>query len=275
MATSPSPVDLLGYLLTCSFPSSLLPYLRHAAKHKYLMEKHNSRLWSSCRGNSSLCLLPQHLHQVCPLFPLRLAKTVRLRLGEAAPLLRDLAGLKVVLLVRDPRGVYNSRQSVPWCRSPQCTEPFLGCTDLLADLAAAEELGTRHPGSVAVLRYEDLARGGEVVARRLLDFLALPWRREVGRFLETHTVSEPPRMVRSRGGKLVARRDNYSTRRNSLAAAVAWRGQLSWERVGEVQQGCGQVMARLGYRRLGTEEQMLGEEEVVGGVDSRLRNIMI
>ncbi len=45
--------------------------------------------------------------------------------------------MQVILLVRDPRGVYASRTSGPilnWCRNEQCANPEIGCLNLVDDL---------------------------------------------------------------------------------------------------------------------------------------------
>jgi hypothetical protein len=47
----------------------------------------------------------------------------------------------VVILVRDPRGVYASRSSGPilnWCKNEQCANPEIGCSNLMDDLKATE-----------------------------------------------------------------------------------------------------------------------------------------
>ena len=126
-----------------------------------------------------MCLLPEYLNTVCPLYPIKLIKTVRLRVAKVEPLLQDpTLDLKVILLVRDPRGVYNSRGSGPvttWCSKDICADPAVGCQDLAEDLMAAKDLAARYPGSVTLVRYEDLSLEPEDTTRQLLDFLDLPW----------------------------------------------------------------------------------------------------
>ena len=65
-----------------------------------------------------------------------LIKTVRVQLREIESLLVDPAlGLRVVFLVRDPRGTYNSRSSgtiSKWCVKDECANPAVGC-DLMHD----------------------------------------------------------------------------------------------------------------------------------------------
>ena len=63
---------------------------------------------------------------------------------------------RVVLLVRDPRGVYNSRGSgtvASWCKEKEeCADPTVDCCDLADDIVAAEDLAVRYPGKVTLVR---------------------------------------------------------------------------------------------------------------------------
>ena len=58
--------------------------------------------------------MPDYLNAVTALYPIKLMKTVRLRVSDTEQLLLDPElNLKVVVLVRDPRGVYASRYVTP------------------------------------------------------------------------------------------------------------------------------------------------------------------
>ena len=155
-------------------------------------------------------------------------------------------------MVRDPRGTHNSRSSGPirqdahdivtcdcstcytaagyklwisispvcrqWCRSG-CADPAEGCADLLADLQAALQLETLHPGTVHLVRYalpaspaspppppyadryEDLSRFPEDVTSELLDFLELPFSDEIEDFIQTHTNSEQKKFIMNKKSK--------------------------------------------------------------------------
>lgn len=55
-------------------------------------------------------------------------------------------GVRVVLLVRDPRGTLQSRKHRDWCPgNPDCFEPRRLCTDLVADYSAAVRLTMKYP----------------------------------------------------------------------------------------------------------------------------------
>ncbi len=84
---------------------------------RFLFQNHNTRLWKSCHNllpRETMCFMPDYLNAVTALYPIKLMKTVRLRVSDTEQLLLDPElNLKVVVLVRDPRGVYASRYVIP------------------------------------------------------------------------------------------------------------------------------------------------------------------
>ena len=73
-------------------------------------------------------------------------------------LLRDAdLSLKVIFLVRDPRGVMNSRDSMDWCSdSSACGSVDVMCKDLFSDVRYANELNEKYPGRLLLVRYAQL-----------------------------------------------------------------------------------------------------------------------
>ena len=128
-------------------PCNIFPVLFHD----------NLRLWSACQNllpAKSACFLPLLYKAACPLFPVRIVKTVRMRVRETEALLRDpaLANLKVVVLLRDPRGVMNSRATMDWCLADRCANTEVVCEHLDQDLKSAYDLRRRYGAAVAKKR---------------------------------------------------------------------------------------------------------------------------
>ena len=119
--------------------------------------KFNFRLWNVCqvlcpgcsiKKASKKCSLSKLYYSTCPMFPIRLIKTVRLRVQETEKLLlhHDIGkSLKIVFLVRDPRGMMKSRLFQSWCNFPLCYDPSLFCKDLLNNILAAYQLKEKYP----------------------------------------------------------------------------------------------------------------------------------
>ena len=137
-------------LFKCDYNDDVLNYLRHSSKtSNNFLFKDNFRVWSTCQNllpAKSACFLPLFYKSVCPLFPVRIVKTVRMRVREAEALLRDpeLANLKVVVLLRDPRGVMNSRATMDWCLADRCANAEVVCEHLGQDLKSAFDLRKRY-----------------------------------------------------------------------------------------------------------------------------------
>ena len=261
--------DFISSLYHCNFNDNL-GFLEHVNKsdNKFLFKNHNKRLWNSCYNllpHEAMCVMPEYLNLMCPLYPIKLIKTVRFRVAKVEKMLQDPSlALKVILLVRDPRGVYNSRSSGPvstWCKRDMCTNPLLGCTHLMDDVMAAEDLVSRYPGSVTLVRYEDLSTMPEQITRDLLEFLDLPWTKTMSNYIDTHTSKEKMKMVRNKITKKLQRvKDTYGTAKNSTATAFAWMQKQNFTFTSEIQTACKEPMQRLGYKLMASQEEMMAGE---------------
>ena len=126
------------------------------AKNKKLYSrfKTNFRIWNICK-ELSIQNATGLYYKACPIFPIRLIKTVRMRVRETEALLKDATlekTLKIVVLVRDPRGIINSRRAMPFCResstivNKNCNDTSIACEDLQDNVLAAHELEKRYLG---------------------------------------------------------------------------------------------------------------------------------
>merc|ERR1712080_699266 len=123
------------------------------------------------------------------------------------------------------------------------------------------DLAARYPGSVTLVRYEDLSLMPEETTRHLLDFLDLPWTEAISAYIETHTSQEKLRMVRNRvTKKLERRKDTYGTAKNSTATAFAWRTNLTFPNITAIQRACSGPMERLGYRLVSRPRELRTQE---------------
>ena len=260
----------LKSLYSCRFNHENAGFLHHAAQpdNKFLFQNHNFRLWNSCHNllpNNVMCFMPDYLNHACPLHPIRLIKTVRLRVAKVEKLLQELdLNLKVIFLVRDPRGVYNSRSTGAiknWCKKDMCADPTVGCQDLDDDINSAFDLETRYPGSVKLVRYEDLSLYPETTTLDMLNFLDLPFTEEISTYIDTHTTREKLRVIKNKKTHQLQRKKNpYGTAKNSSATAFAWREKLSFSKTMNIQESCHIPMKKLGYQLLLNEKMMHSED---------------
>ncbi|XP_063989034.1 carbohydrate sulfotransferase 5-like isoform X1 [Diachasmimorpha longicaudata] len=210
-------------------------YLNFGKTHPWVFN-HNTHLWRQCQGHKKLCWNPEFASKLCRLFPFQSMKLVRLRLSVAEVLLEDTSlGIRLVLLVRDPRGLLQSRKHRDWCpTSPDCSEPARICADMVSDFESAVKLSEKYPRNFKVIRYEDLSLDPFAHAKELYEFYGLDFHPNVQRFLETHTKTDA-------GGV-------SSTFRNSKAAPFHWRNDLDFEEVQEIQSVCSNAMRLWGYK---------------------------
>lgn len=226
--------DMIRSLVHCNY-TSLTPYLQYGMEHNYLFT-HNSRLWEMCLQYPEVCFLPDFLNRFCRLFPFQSMKIVRVRLKLFQELLSDpRLNLRVLLLVRDPRGILQSRKHRVWCPgNPDCTEPSRLCADMVSDYSAAIKFSKKYKGRFKVMRYEDISLDPYQSVNELFSFFGLDMHPRVIDFLDTHTKVNI-------GGV-------SSTYRDSKSAPFHWRNDLSFEEVDQIQASCKSALKLWGYR---------------------------
>ncbi|XP_026725854.1 carbohydrate sulfotransferase 3 [Trichoplusia ni] len=197
---------------------------------------HNTRLWDHCKYKRELCYDSEFTSRLCRLFPFMIMKVLRVRLRLIQSLLDDKElNLKVLLLIRDPRGVMESRRHRSWCPpSPDCWNPSLVCADMISDYVAAGRLLQQYPDKLMVLRYEELALKPNVTAHRILKFLKVDNTPQMSEFLQTHTNVEVAGVS--------------STFRVSREVPFRWKYILDFDYVEKVQMACKEAMLLWGYR---------------------------
>ena len=144
-------IELLRQVFHCEPGKDYVEYPRSWN----LLLYYNLRFFHSCNNilkNNAACYMPEVYHSVCPMFPLRLIKTIRLPFEEANTLLIDPEigkTLKIVFLFRDPRGVFQSLKSkVHWCKAAGSCEISNFCNGVQNDVKAALDLKKQFPGKI-------------------------------------------------------------------------------------------------------------------------------
>lgn len=234
-----SGLDLIGHLFRCEF-QSVEHYVRSDYENDFLF-MWNHFLWTLCGGQHSVCFNSDAVSKVCSRAPVHIMKLTRLHMSHVRDFLRSnpdiAASVKILHLVRDPRGIVASRRRVAWCNtSESCVRPDTMCSEIRADLESYEELKKEFPKSVYRLRYEDLCLNPEVEAMKLFRVLGLNYTEHVSRYLKTHVKAQKHHAL-----------DSHSTWRNTSTAAFEWRTKLSYEDINEIQRCCSDVLLRLDY----------------------------
>ncbi|XP_073941739.1 carbohydrate sulfotransferase 4-like [Choristoneura fumiferana] len=233
-------------MLNCNF-NGMEDYFEYGKTHWHQFS-HNIRLWDHCKYKKDLCLDADFTSRFCKLFPFQSMKIVRLRLNLIRDILEDNElNVKVVLLIRDPRGVMQSRQHRDFCQpAPDCWQPELLCADMISDYVAAGRLLQKFPDRLMALRYEELALDPNSTTHQLFKFLGLSMQSSVSEFLHSHTNLEVAGVS--------------STFRISRDVPFRWRNVLDFDYVEEIQMACKEAMDLWGYRRAHNATHMTSKE---------------
>ncbi|XP_064101690.1 uncharacterized protein LOC135212179 isoform X1 [Macrobrachium nipponense] len=239
--------NLIRNILTCDY-SDLDEYVNYMRNNTFLLD-HNTRLWNSCARNRALCFDKDYISNMCKYMPVNVMKTVRMGLSPVVELLQDPSlDLRVIHLVRDPRGSLHSRMQLSWCKSMACSDPETVCSDLLTDLKLSATAKEKFPDRYLFVRYEDLSLEPEKKAREIMSFLNLTYQKSVSAFVRDHT-SLARRSMKKPG--------TYSTYRDSKATTFAWRGALNYTTVESIQEVCKESLEILKLRYFDTEEDYM------------------
>ena len=240
--------ETLLSMFKCRGAKTIKLYWEFVAKHwphNNQFIKDNTRYYPSCMDyykNISHCYQPDMFLESCRLHPIRLAKTVRQPLPPTEYLFKDpeLPNFKMIVLLRDPRGIMNSRDKSSWCSEPQCSNVNLACDRLHQDTLTAFKFAQRYPGKVYIVRYEDIALQPYEEVGKIMDFLGLPWMELIDDYIKEHTIHS---------GKA-------RTKRNSKERVSAWARKLTWKRLNEIQKSCTKAMKILGYKKITDKKQL-------------------
>ncbi|KAF2362631.1 Sulfotransferase domain [Trinorchestia longiramus] len=233
--------NLLSDLFRCDY-RHLDDYLRFAFVNADVFSR-NKRLWAMCSAlPRTKCYAPDILGKLCGLFPIHVAKLVRVRLSFLETQLID-PRVVIVWLVRDPRAMMNSRLSnVDWCLANSCKDPSLVCSALYEDYLSYLALKEKYPSKIMLLRYEDFARDAYNKSKKVLEFAGLSFHEDVVAYLDEHLNNnvEAP----------------WSTKHEPKSIMGRWLKTMKWDEVIKVQQQCVPYMKALGYRIFGDPVEM-------------------
>ncbi|XP_042887354.1 carbohydrate sulfotransferase 1-like isoform X2 [Penaeus japonicus] len=170
----------------------------------------------------------------------RIVKTIRTRLAWVSELLQEDPTLKVIHLVRDPRGSLRSAAKVKWNLDPEKI-----CSEIMEDLQTREEMEKKYPNRYLFVKYEDLAQDPFDKTIQMFRFLRgkpvhLPKR--VKKYLWKHTTNT--HKVKK----------SFGTHRTSEKMFQKWRNSISGPDLHAYENACGDVIHALGHRRFGSEE---------------------
>lgn len=242
-------METVGNLFRCRFGNEL-QYVQHAKEIGFGFN-FNRLLWSACQGVPSVCFDSEFVSQLCSKAPIQVMKLAHMSLRQAHQWMisnpETARGMKLVHLVRDPRGIWASRRNLDWCMANiGCHSYELLCQQMREDLNAFDDVKRDFPDSFIRVRYEDMALNPFGEAKIVFRHTGLNFSSHTRGFLATHT--------RETNSSVLA--DKYSTKRDSKRAVFGWTRKLGYHEVVAVQSWCADVISRLQYKIVSSEEEL-------------------
>ncbi|GFO44749.1 carbohydrate sulfotransferase [Plakobranchus ocellatus] len=189
----------------------------------------------------------QQLKNRCEQSRAVVSKILRLKMWEVEKLLAEDKDLKVIHLVRDPRGVSVSRGAVRY----QFAESSF-CNRLNRDSQLSAELQVRYPNRTLTVRYEDLAANALQIAKMMFNFSGISWTQTVEKSIEIMTANSD----------FHTKEHFFNTKRkNSSQTAFHWRRKIPFQTALRLQKLCQMSMEVYGYIAV-TSEQELRDQSV-------------
>ncbi|XP_050406177.1 carbohydrate sulfotransferase 1 [Patella vulgata] len=164
-------------------------------------------------------------------------KTIRMSVKSLKPLMTKFPTLKVVHLIRDPRGTLRSQQTVGEFKIKDAINATVKfCSRVIDDLKASTELYKVFPGRIKTVRYEDIAEAPIKATDEIYKFIGLNMTSSIRDYIWNITSAGHP--------------DNCvicTTRNSSIATAYKWRQKLKFDVVTMIDNVCSTVYNKLGY----------------------------
>ena len=221
----------LEYSLTCKF---------HKMSHRASTDKVRSRnslsgqTFQKCQSIFSYSECIREMGNTCRRKSLRALKTVRSTMESIEILIShhvvDVRQLRVIHLMRDPRGQYSSKnKSVEFHTCRRIMNAF--CQRMEKDLLLLRQLKNIYPNSFMELHYEDLALKPLKTAESIYQFvlnrkMSVP--NEVMEWFQKNTNNPDLKFEKPSG----------SQRRNSTETAEAWKKKLSHQTISLIDEVC-------------------------------------
>ena len=191
----------------------------------------------------------QHIMQnICDLSGLKVSKVIRMQMSYVEEILGRLPEVKVIHLVRDPRGILMSQDGLSKSGMSDTKWEVQAnnlCQRIRLDLDVSSLIQTLHPSSLLSIRYEDLASDPLSMANTIYHHIGQSVPDRVRHWIYTNTHGK------NDNGKMGTRR------KNSTAQAYHWMDNITERQLKHVMKipDCVDVIKRLGYSsRIALEE---------------------
>ncbi|XP_069134009.1 carbohydrate sulfotransferase 1-like isoform X2 [Argopecten irradians] len=173
-------------------------------------------------------------------------KTIRISMKSLEFILEKIPTLKVIHLMRDPRGTSRSQKAVGQLSKHYREEISYFCKQVLQDIIDKEILENKYPGRIRTVFYEDVANSPLAYSKTLYQYLGMNFTSEVEKSIFQFTLA----------GKSGPKKCGIlcTQMANSSSEASAWRSEINMELVKIVDSACSDLYVKVGYKFIPSEK---------------------
>ena len=215
--------DWIPNLLNCVLSPSLVQNFSSLMRTEFGQSPYFRR--HCLQGSGTVCSDPLSYETFCSSFPHQVLRVKHTTLHTVGQILRENADIKVIFLVRDPRGTLRDSSLAPATL----------CSDLARDWEEALGLVSEFPTQFSLARYETLAVAPQTELDNLLKSLRLPT------FLSAQNAENNND------------EDDWNPKKNSIVRVNSWKTGLTNKELKSIENVCVETLSKMEYQLLSAQ----------------------
>lgn len=225
--------DYLSNIFKCDYSDKFESWLK--SEFSFNQYYHPSVLQCYSQWNAEECLKELDLRSLCQNAQVRIAKVVRVKLSWVEELLENSSfNIKVIHLMRDPRGSITSMQGLYWD-----WKPSEKCGNLWQDMQDYDRLLQSYPFKLTNVTHEELSLDPIATIERINLFL----------YGHSDLSSDTKRYIKKHTNASKYQGDNMSTYKVSSEQYQSWRWKINGRLLSNIESvaSCRSAIARYGH----------------------------
>lgn len=173
-------------------------------------------------------------------------KTIRASMRQMKPLLQQFPNFKIIHLIRDPRAMLRSVNSLGFGSWDDIgTNSKALCQRVIKDVQDSEVLEKEFPKRILRVRYEDLSRFPVDTAKQMFKFTGMTFTTDVHEYVQQAMVRDE-----------AIQSTFHKVKPNSTIIMGKWRNEIKLEHVQTIDEACGAVYENIGYKAVDSSDSL-------------------